>query len=77
MSLLEEWKINIETFYETDQLLEYADGIDYMSPSQSTQHQRVSSRLQAALFNFLNGENCEVFTAPYDIHLHRTTWMKR
>jgi len=49
--------------------LEYIDGIVYMTPSPSTMHQRISSRLQAKLFNFLEGKECEVFPAPFDIEL--------
>ncbi|QQK76151.1 Uma2 family endonuclease [Salicibibacter cibarius] len=56
---------------QTDRILEYVDGIVFMSPSPSTRHQQISSRLQAKLFNFLEGGNCEVFSAPYDIKLHR------
>lgn len=49
--------------------LEYIDGIVYMTPSPSTRHQRISSRLHAKLFNFLEGKECEVFPAPFDIEL--------
>ncbi|MDQ7095443.1 Uma2 family endonuclease [Desulfosporosinus sp. PR] len=52
--------------------LEYIDGIVYMTPSPSTKHQRISGRLQARLFNFLEGKECEVFTAPFDIELRTT-----
>jgi len=51
--------------------LEYADGLVFMSPSPSTVHQQVSGRLHAKLFNFLDGGKCQVFSAPYDIHLYR------
>lgn len=75
MSLPDDKKISVEAFYkmreETDHLLEYADGIVFMSPSPSTRHQQVSARLQAKLFNFLDGGKCQVFSAPYDIHLYR------
>lgn len=75
MNLPEEKKVSIETFYkmreETDHLLEYAKGIVFMSPSPSTRHQQVSARLQAKLFNFLDGGECQVFSAPYDIQLYR------
>ncbi|GIN58518.1 Uma2 family endonuclease [Lederbergia ruris] len=75
MSLPEEKRVSLETFYkmreETNHLLEYADGIVFMSPSPSTRHQQVSGRLQAKLFNFLDGGKCQVFSAPYDIHLYR------
>lgn len=49
--------------------LEFIDGIVYMTPSPSTKHQRISSRLHAKLFNFLEGKECEVFSAPFDIEL--------
>lgn len=74
MSFPQEQTITIEEFYKmkenTDQILEYIDGIVYMSPSPSTKHQRVSGRLHAQLFNHLNGKECEVFHAPFDIELH-------
>lgn len=73
MSLPEENFITIEAFYQmreaADSLLEYIDGVVFMSPSPSTKHQRVSGRLHAKLFNFLEGKDCEVFHAPFDIEL--------
>lgn len=75
LSLPQERKVSIEQFYkmreETTELLEYMDGIVLMSPSPSTAHQRVSARLQARLFHFLEGGDCEVFSAPYDVQLYR------
>ena len=59
MSLPQEKVITIEEFYQlkenTDELLEYIDGIVYMSPSPSTKHQRISGKLFAKLFNLLEG----------------------
>jgi Uncharacterized protein conserved in cyanobacteria len=55
----------------TDRLLEYIDGVVYMSPSPSTTHQRISGKLYVKLFNLLEGKGCEVFSAPYDIELHK------
>ena len=40
-----------------------------MTPSPSTKHQRISGRLHAQLFNLLEGTDCEVFLAPFDIEL--------
>ncbi|WP_156289425.1 Uma2 family endonuclease [Oceanobacillus salinisoli] len=57
----------------SDALLEYIDGFVYMSPSPSTKHQRVSSKLQIKLGNYLEGKCCEVFPAPYDIELKDDT----
>lgn len=74
MSLPKE-KITLNEFYklreDTTELMEYVDGIVLMSPSPSTKHQRVSSSLHAKLFQFLEGGDCEVFAAPYGIHLYR------
>lgn len=73
MSLPKENFVSLEEFYKmrenTERILEYIDGIVFMSPSPSTQHQRVSGRLHAKLFNFLEGKDCEVFHAPFDIEL--------
>ncbi|RXI96438.1 Uma2 family endonuclease [Anaerobacillus alkaliphilus] len=75
MSLNKGSLISIEKFFEmrsdTEFLLEYIDGIVYMSPSSSTKHQRVSSSLQLKLGNFLESGPCEVFVAPYDIELKK------
>ena len=51
--------------------MEYIDGIVYMTPSHSTKHQRVSSRLQIKFGVLLDGGSCELFNAPYDIELYR------
>lgn len=75
MGLPQRERISIEAFYQmretSDELLEYIDGIVYMSPSPSTKHQRISMRLSSALFSFLQGKPCEVFSAPFDVELHR------
>ncbi|WP_127579051.1 Uma2 family endonuclease [Paenibacillus koleovorans] len=56
---------------QSDDILEYIDGVVLMTPSPSTQHQRISGRLSAKLFHYLEGKDCEVFSAPYDIHLKK------
>jgi len=65
--------ISINEYFQirekSDALMEYIDGFVYMSPSPSTKHQRISSRLQIKFGNFLEGKSCEVFAAPYDIEL--------
>lgn len=75
MSLPQEKSISIAEFYKikktTDSVLEYIDGVVYMSPSPSTKHQRISGKLFAKLFNLLEGNKCEVFSAPYDVQLHK------
>ena len=73
MSITEPQVITIDEYNKlrenSESRLEYIDGIVYMTPSPSTKHQRVSSRLHAKLFNFLEGKECEVFPAPFDIEL--------
>ncbi|WP_062107801.1 Uma2 family endonuclease [Bacillus niameyensis] len=54
---------------ESEQLMEYIDGIVYMAPSPNTEHQRISMKLSAMLFNLLQDKDCEVLAAPYDIEL--------
>ena len=70
-----EKKVTIDEFYkiraEHNQLLEFIDGIVFISPSPSTMHQIISGRLHASLFNFLEGKECEVFHAPFDVELSK------
>ncbi|MEL6698899.1 MAG: Uma2 family endonuclease [Bacteroidota bacterium] len=40
-----------------------------MSPAPNTEHQRVSGRLYAKTFNYLEERQCEVFAAPFDVRL--------
>lgn len=69
----EEVFTTLENFYKmresTENLLEYIDGNVYMTPSPSTIHQRISGRMFVKLYQFLDGKNCEVFHAPFDIEL--------
>lgn len=73
MSFPEYKDVTLEEFYqlreESDQLMEYVDGVIFMFASPSTKHQRISGRLHAQLFHLLEGSDCEVFHAPYDIDL--------
>lgn len=41
----------------------------HISPSPSTKHQRISRKLLIKLGNFLEGKQCVVFHAPFDIEL--------
>ena len=56
---------------QSTEIIEYIDGLVYMSPSPSTKHQRISSKLQIKIGNYLDGKSCEVFSAPYDIELKK------
>ncbi|MCC3356072.1 Uma2 family endonuclease [Bacillus sp. REN16] len=73
MNIPKESYISLDEFYklrdQTKNLLEYVDGVVYMSPSPSTKHQRISGRLHAQLFTLLDGGDCEVFHAPFDVEL--------
>lgn len=55
---------------QTEDRLEYVDGVVYMTPSPNTQHQRISMQLSGKLFHLLEDTNCEVIAAPYDIELN-------
>ncbi|MGY0693408.1 Uma2 family endonuclease [Virgibacillus sp. FSP13] len=76
MSLPEERNFTVDEFYKqrenSDQIMEYIDGMIFMSPSPSTKHQRISGRLHAQLFQLLEGSECEVFHAPFDVELNQT-----
>lgn len=73
MSLPQENFVTLDDYYkmkeDTESPLEYIDGVVFMTPSPSTQYQRISSRLHARLFNFLEEKDCEVFQAPFDVEL--------
>ncbi|SHT60095.1 Uncharacterized protein conserved in cyanobacteria [Mycobacteroides abscessus subsp. abscessus] len=73
MSLPEKRNLSVDEFYKlrenSDQIIEYIDGVIFMSPSPSTKHQRISGRLHAQLFQLLDGSECEVFHAPFDVEL--------
>lgn len=73
LSLPQEKFMTLDEFYRlienTDDIIEYIDGIIYIAPSPSTKHQRISMRLSSKLYEFLKGKECEVFSAPFDIKL--------
>ncbi len=73
LSLPEKSNVTLNEFYNlrenSNQIMEYIDGVIFMSPSPSTKHQRISGRLYVQLFHILEGSDCEVFHAPFDIEL--------
>lgn len=75
MELAQNTYISLEEYLkmreESDSILEYIDGVVYMAPSPSTKHQRISSKLQIKMGMYLQGNTCEVFSAPYDIELKK------
>ncbi|ADG05672.1 Uma2 family endonuclease [Kyrpidia tusciae] len=49
---------------------ERIDGVIYdMTPSPSTEHQRIVGRLFRDISGYLKGKTCECFTAPFDVYL--------
>ncbi len=58
--------------WSEDRRWELLDGRAYdMSPSPSTEHQRLFRRLFVQIANQLEGGKCEVFSAPFDVRLPR------
>lgn len=45
--------------------------IALISPAPSVRHQRISGKLHGILWTYLNGNPCEVFSAPFDVRLTR------
>lgn len=68
MNIPQEKYVTFEEFYKmkenTDEIIEFIDGIVYMAPSPSTKHQRISGKLYTKLFNLLENKECDVFSAP-------------
>jgi len=59
--------------FADDERWELICGVAYaMSPAPNTLHQRVSIRLSSQIVLYLEGKECEVFTAPFDIRLSET-----
>lgn len=46
---------------ERAKYMKFSDGVIFMRPSPSTVHKRISSRLHARLFHYLEGKECKVF----------------
>lgn len=44
-----------------------------MSPAPTRQHQAISRKIGTKLVNFLENSPCQVFYAPFDVRLERTT----
>jgi Uma2 family endonuclease len=73
MNLYQNKQLSLNDYFEirekAEEILEYIDGIVYMSPSPSTKHQRISRKLLIQFDKFLDRMPCEVFHAPFDIEL--------
>lgn len=73
MILYQNENVTLDEYFKiresSDALLEYIDGLVYMSPSPSTRYQRISRKLERLLESFLDPQECELFDAAYDIEL--------
>lgn len=58
--------------WELDQMVELIKGkVFRFAAAPTTNHQRVSGKIFAALYSFLQDKPCEVFSAPFDVRLPR------
>jgi len=55
--------------WEGPERWELINGYAYMLAAPTTQHQRISMLLSAAIFDYLKDKPCEVFTAPFGVRL--------
>jgi Uma2 family endonuclease len=70
--VVEKKKYTYEDYLKTpeDKRYELIEGELLMTPSPVTRHQRISGRLFAQIFTYVNEHNLgEVFAAPFDVHL--------
>src|SRR5690606_1431611 len=75
MNLYRKAYISVDEYFKiresSEEVLEYIDGAVYMTPSPSTKHQRISSRLHIKFGNFLERNRCKVFHDQIDIELKK------
>ncbi|HWP96363.1 MAG TPA: type II toxin-antitoxin system prevent-host-death family antitoxin [Syntrophomonadaceae bacterium] len=68
-------KVSYEEFmeiYEKSELrMEYINGEIVLLASPDTYHQDISGNLHVHLRSYLNGKNCKVFYAPFDVHFYK------
>lgn len=57
--------------WDIEERLELIKGKIFPMTGPLTRHQRVSMKVSANLYNFLENKPCEVFTAPFDVRLTR------
>jgi Uma2 family endonuclease len=56
--------------WQLDEMVELIRGkVFKMSPAPSRLHQAVSSRLHISIGNYLLGNKCEIYSAPFDVRL--------
>lgn len=65
-------KFNYAQYLEwnDDERWEIIDGIPYnMSPAPNRRHQKITGNLFNKIFGYLQGKNCEIYIAPFDVRL--------
>ncbi|NLJ58938.1 MAG: Uma2 family endonuclease [Tissierellia bacterium] len=55
--------------WSDDEKCELIDGVPYLLSAPTWQHQAVSGGLFRQLANYLQGKECQAFTAPFDLRL--------
>ncbi len=56
--------------WQLDEMVELIKGKVFKhAAAPKVNHQRVSMKISNAIFSFLKGKKCEVFTAPFDVRL--------
>jgi len=63
--------------WDDGQRYELINGYVYMLAAPTTQHQRISMTMAAAMYDYLKGKPCEVFAAPFDVRLFKASEEKK
>ena len=56
--------------WDDDRRCELIDGAIYMLSAPAWEHQAANVAIVSALYNFLRGNPCQVFHAPFDVRLN-------
>jgi len=63
--------------WDDGQRYELINGYVYMLAAPTTQHQRISMAMAAAMYDYLKDKSCEVFAAPFDVRLFEASEEKK
>lgn len=55
--------------WQFQERVELIKGFIRQMAAPSVQHQRISARIQGPLWSFLKNQQCDVFSAPFDVRL--------
>lgn len=56
--------------WQFDEMLELIKGKLFMCPAPNVNHQRISIRLSAIIYNHFKHKKCQPFAAPFDVRLY-------